>query len=189
MKLEIIMPIDRKLLRLHELMYEQDTYDVLLESHKNMFVFFSMDKFEANVLSRDSNPMIELNMVTMIKKELNEINDRKPLLSPNESGKHYVFELFLEDPSEWITEGSRYLWAYLSRSFSNDLLPMKENDFIYKYLKLIGDLDIPYGKDETVFVKKFSHFDSNDGEISGVFTTKALDTLLSRLKIANSNFD
>lgn len=179
------MPIKRVTLRLRQLMHEQDSYDILLDCHHSIFAAFNEHKFEKFLLAENPNPMTELNLILEIKNELNKLDERKPLLSMSEKGTHYAYELFIKKPCEWIGGGCRYLWAYISRQFSNVVLPITQNELIQKYLNILSEFSIPYAIDESVNIKEFSHEGENSGEISGLFTQEALDVLLERLKDFN----
>lgn len=176
------MPIPRVTLRLRQLMHEQDSYDILLECHHNLFVSFNEHKFERFLLDESPNPMTELNLILAIKNELYKLDSIKPLLSMSEKGVHYAYELFIKKPCEWIGEGCQYLWAYISRQFSNIVLPISQNELISKYLTILSEFNVPYGIDETVNIPEFAHNGEDSGEICGLFTQQALDVLLERLK-------
>lgn len=177
------MPIKRKKLEIHELMYEQESYDILLNDHKERFVFFDIKKFEYNNISRTHKKMAQLNMIISIKDKLDELDKIKPLYKFSEDGTRYAFELFLADPKEWRGKGSPYLWAYIARQFSDDVLPMDKDEFIKKYMDVVNKFNIPFGKDETVVIDEFTYDGNNNGEVNGMFVKEGLDTLIERSKL------
>lgn len=164
-------------------MFEQQSYDTLYNVLKDVFVNFSIDRFESHLLSASGSRMTELNLKIILKNELKKLDKEKPLNAFNEKGKHYGFELFIADPKKWDLKGELYLWAYIARSFSDDVLPIDEHELIYRYLKIIGDLDIPFGSDEYVNVDIFNHDGKDAGIICASFVYEALDILIERLKV------
>lgn len=179
------MPIKRVTLRLRQLMHEQDSYDILLECHHKLFAIFNEHKFEKFLLAESPNPMTELNLILVIKNQLNDLDERKPLLSMSEKGIHYAFELFIKKPCDWMGDGCQYLWAYIARQFSNITLPISQRELIEKYLGVLSKFNVPYAIDKTDAISEFSHEGEGSGEINGLFTEKALDVLLERLKEFN----
>lgn len=173
------MTIRRVTLRLRELMFEQESYDILFNCHRELFAFFNVHKFEKYLLDKSPSPMSELNLIIEVKDKLNELDIKKPLIRPNESGNHYGFELFYNCP--FIREAP-FFWTYMARNFSNDLLPLSQHELISKYLTLISELNIPFGKDESIYLEQFDHGEANKGIISGQIAEKGLDYLLARAK-------
>lgn len=172
-------------LKLKELMFEQQSYDTLYSILKDVFVNFDLNKFESHLLSSSGSRMTELNLKILLKDELNKLDKIKPLNAFNEKGKHYAFELFITDPKKWDLKGELYLWAYIAREFSDDLLPISEHDLIYRYLKIIGDFDIPFGSEEYTNIEKFNYDGKDAGIVCCSFVTEGLDVLLERLKMYN----
>lgn len=177
------MPIKRVKLEIWELMYEQESYDILLEDHKERFVNFDMRKFEAYNIERNRNRMIELDLISYIKDKLNKLDIDKPLYSFSEEGTHYAFELFLAEPKIYKTKGDLFFWTYMARQFSNDVLPMAEEDFKNKYLNIVNKFNIPFGKDEVAYIDEFSCPSVCKGDVNGIFVKEALDMLIERLKL------
>lgn len=176
------MQIKRTNLRLKKLMCEKESYDIFFNCHKDMFVFFNVGKFEKFLLDQDPSPMSEIHLIHMVKQELDELDKNKPLLEYKDKGTHYAFELFLTNPGNWTSNAEPYLWAYISRKFSDDLLPMSKEEFKKKYMEIIKYFNIPYGEDKSIVLDRFTLGDMSNGLVSGMFVKIALDILLERLE-------
>lgn len=94
-------------------------------------------------------------------------------------GQHYGYELFLLEQPSWGSRGAPFLWAYLSRHFSDIPLPMDEDFLVSEYMKIIKEFKIPFGKDEYVYVERFAA----GGMIGGTFVKDGLEMLCKYLQL------
>ena len=110
------------------------------------------------------------------------LDETMPFLKFGEKGQHYAYELFLSPPPHWASRGAPFFWAYTARQFTYDKLPMDEAEFVKKYKKIVAELDIPYGRDEYVYIDKFAAGGMSSGMVGGIFVKDALDVLCYRLR-------
>ena len=108
-----------------------------------------------------------------------------PFLRFKEAGQHYGYELFLSLPNQWHSRGGPFFWAYAARQFTYDKLPMNERDFTRKYMAIVEELGIPYGKtgeDGAVYIERFAAGGMSSGVVTGAFVANAHQLLLQRLQ-------
>lgn len=104
-----------------------------------------------------------------------------PFLRFQEAGQHYGYELFLSFPS-WHLRGDPFFWAYAARRFTYDKLPMDAEAFSRKYMSIVAELDLPYGKDEWRQIERFAAGGMSSGAVHGEFVKEAHRLLLLRLQ-------
>ena len=71
-------------------------------------------------------------------------------------------------------------WAYASRAFTYDALPMDPSPLKEKYLGIAKSFGIPASGDEYVHIDRFASGGLSSGMIGGSFIEESLKTLLRR---------
>ena len=142
-----------------------------------------MDEFEQSVFTMETTRYI-CNKADheAIVAGLVVLDETMPFLKFGEKGQHYAYELFLSPPPHWGSRGAPFFWTYTARQFTYDKLPMDEADFVEKYRKVVNKLNIPYGRDEYIYIDKFAAGGMSSGMIGGIFVEEALDVLCRRLR-------
>lgn len=103
-----------------------------------------------------------------------------PFLKFGEEGTHHAYEMFLSDPCGWGSRGAPLFWAYASRAFTYDALPMDPSPLKEKYLGIAKSFGIPASGDEYVHIDRFASGGLSSGMIGGSFIEESLKTLLRR---------
>ena len=177
------MPVQYKMVPYSQLLCHQGAYDIINYAGAEKIPNWDMDEFERIVLGMGSTGFFcntaECNMVF---EELSSLDKSMPFLKFGEKGQHYAYELFLSPPENWGSRGAPFFWAYTARQFTYDKLPMEEDVFINKYKSIVERFNIPYGKDEYVYVEQFAGGGMSSGMVGGHFVEEALQTLCNRLK-------
>lgn len=179
------MPVSRVNLNVRELLYEDETYNILMDTAHQLYDEFE-NKLLESVLSGSTEYFSEeeqKRLIELSRIKLDNWDKKKPFLKFGEVGQHYANELFLSQPLNWGSRGTPFFWAYLARKFSNDKLPMSAEEFKIKYLREIQKAGIPYGIEKCIYMEQFAHGGMSSGMVSAMFITKALDILLKRLEL------
>ena len=177
------MPIQYKTLPYSQLLCHQGAYDIINQTGKGQFDNWDMIEFERITLGMGSSGFFcnttEHNAVL---EGLSYLDENMPFLRFGEVGQHYAYELFLSPPENWGSRGAPFFWAYVARQFTYDKLPMDENVFVEKYRGIVEELNIPYGREEYVYIERFAAGGMSSGMVGGIFVKDALETLCNRLK-------
>lgn len=177
------MPIQYKKIRYNQLLCHQGAYDIINRAGNEKFSDWDMEEFENSVLAMTSTRYIcseedhEAIMGSLV-----ILDETMPFLKFNEKGQHYAYELFLSPPPHWGSRGAPFFWTYAARQFTYDKLPMDEEEFVEKYKKIVDELNIPYGRDEYVYIDKFAAGGMSSGMVGGIFVKDSLDVLCCRLR-------
>jgi hypothetical protein len=86
-----------------------------------------------------------------------DLDKEKPVLRSNSVGKHYANELFDVPPNRWCYNGDPFLWAYLSRKFSNVLLPLSKEEFTQLFNEFLSFIRFPKEDYKSVKIAKFAY--------------------------------
>lgn len=177
------MPVLYENVPYNQLLCNQRAYDIIDAAGKSYFPNWDMNEFEKAILGMGSTGFIcnekDHRAVTGA---LAELDKTMPFLKFGENGQHYAYELFLSPPGSWCSRGAPFFWAYTARLFTDDKLPMNEADFIEKYKSIVKWFDIPFGRDEYVYIEQFAAGGMSSGVVGGMFVKQALQTLCYRLK-------
>ena len=177
------MSIRYQLFPYNQLLCHQGAYNIINRTGKEYFSDWDMDEFEKSVLAMDTTRYINNKAYQeAIGNGLVALDETMPFLKCGEKGQHYAYELFLSPPPHWASRGAPFFWTYVARQFTYDKLPMDEVEFVEKYKKIVIELNIPYGRDEYVYIDKFAAGGMSSGMVGGVFVKDALDVLRLRLK-------
>ena len=176
------MPVSYTKIPYDQILKNQIAYDMIDLAGRSYFEKWDMLEFEKAILGMGENKYIknekDHNAVMGI---LTELDKTMPFLKFKEEGQHYAYELFLSDPDGWCSRGAPFFWAYVARQFTFDRLPMPPEQFSEKYMTIVAALGIPYGADESVYLKRFAAGGMSSGIVNGVFVKEAHETLLKRL--------
>lgn len=177
------MPIQYKKISYNQLLCHQGAYDIINLAGKEHFTDWDIREFEKTILGMGCTGYIcnEADHEAIIG-ALTLLDETMPFLKFGEQGQHYAYELFLSPPPHWGSRGAPFFWSYIARQFTYDKLPMDEAEFVEKYRKIVNELNIPYGRDEYIYIDKFAAGGMSSGMVGGIFVKDALDVLCCRLR-------
>lgn len=177
------MPVQYKTIPYSQLLCHQGAYDIINRAGAERFLDWDMGEFERTILGMGSTGYIcNTEDHEAVTKELSSLDENMPFLTYGEEGQHYAYELFLSPPDNWGSRGAPFFWAYTARQFTYDKLPMDKDVFMQKYRKIVEEFNVPYGRDEYVYVERFVGGGMSNGMVGGLFVKEALQTLCNRLK-------
>ena len=177
------MPVPYETVPYEQLLCHQAAYDLIDLAGRERFEDWDILEFEKATLGAGSTRYIctDEDHRTVIG-SLKTLNSTMPFLKFGEAGQHYAYELFLSPPDRWCSRGAPFFWAYVARQFTFDKLPMTEDSFRSKYMSIVKMLEIPFGAEEYVYIKRFAAGGISSGMVGGLFVQEALCKLLYRLK-------
>lgn len=177
------MSIPYSAIPLKQLLGHDGAYHLIDVAGHLLFENWSIIEFEKGILgcngicyTKDSD------LQHRLLEPLSALDKIMPFLKFGENGQHYAYELFLSPPDHWGYRGDPFFWAYASRCFTYDRLPMDAEAFSRKYMQIVAELNIPYGEPEGVHIDRFAAGGMSGGLVSGTFVAEAHDLLLKRLK-------
>jgi hypothetical protein len=177
------MPVPYETVPYEQLLCHQAAYDLIDLAGRDRFENWDVLEFAKAILGMGNTRYICTDEdYQAVIGNLKSLNSTMPFLKYGELGQHYAYELFLSPPDHWSSRGAPFFWAYVARQFTFDRLPMTEDAFKAKYMTIVEMLDIPFGKDEYVYIKRFAAGGMSSGMVGGIFVQEALDKLIYRLK-------
>lgn len=177
------MPIHYCDVPIRQLLCNQSAYEIIDATGKKLFENWNMDEFEKWIIRDDYSIFLQPdeNKIKLLS-ELEQLDKTMPFLKFGEEGQHYGYELFLSPPPYWASRGAPFFWCYTARCFTYDKLPLSVEALTDKYMSIVNEFNIPFGKDEYIFIDKFSAGGMSSGMVGGLFAKTALETLIHRVK-------
>ena len=176
------MPIKYNELSFRELLGNQAAYEIIDITGKSYFENWDIREFERNCLGLGEIKYIKSkNDEMLIRNALEKLNDSMPLLEFDEPGFHSAYELFIPISEEFCSRGDPFFWSYVSRQFTYDKLPMSEDAFTCKYMTIVNIFNVPYGENDSVYIKQFAAGGISSGLVHGFFCKEMHEMLLDRL--------
>lgn len=180
------MPISFREVPLEKLILHEAAYQLINISGHLQYPDWDIAEFEKGLIGCDGRHYISSQEERdELLKPLIVLDYAMPFRKYREAGQHYAYELFLTLPEQWHTRGGPFFWAYTARQFTYDKLPMDERDFTRKYMSIVDEFGIPYGKngkDGSVYIDRFAAGGISSGVVSGAFVAEVHQLLLKRLK-------
>ena len=177
------MPIPYKKLSIDQLLCHDGAYKLMDIAGRLKFENWDMQQFEKEYLGCGESRYIRNSEdMRALMRPLITLDVLMPFYGFDEEGQHYGYELFLCQPDHWSLRGDPFFWAYTSRKFTYDALPMSPEAFSDKYMSIVQELNIPYGTYDSVYIDMFAAGGMTSGRVSGMFVKKAHEILLTRLK-------
>lgn len=176
------MPVPFRSIPIVQLLHHEAAYQLINISGRLQYDDWNILEFEKGILGCDGRHYYctdEEEQVLL--RPLLVLDHIMPFLRFKEAGQHYGYELFLSFP-KWHLRGDPFFWAYAARCFTYDKLPMDPEAFSNKYMSIVEDLGIPYGKDEWCRIERFAAGGMSSGCVHGGFVKEAHDLLLVRLQ-------
>lgn len=155
------MPISYTQLSTYNLLQDKSTYNLIDTVCKEKFTDWDIVAFERSVLGEQSQASYTENDVRdAVYEELLELDKAKPSLLYLEQGTHYGSELFRVVPESGEPRSSfKMLWSYVSRVFSDYVLPIDTDEFRKLFLAELEKIGI---RQQTNRDYKISQFAIND---------------------------
>lgn len=176
------MPVSYRKLSVEQLLCHDGAYKLIDIAGHLRFKNWDIQQFEKGYLGCDGNRYVRNDEdMRALLQPLITLDMMMPFLQGNEKGQHYAYELFLSKPA-WCLRGDPFFWAYTSRRFTYDPLPMEPDAFSRKYMSIVQELKIPYGTHDDVYIDMFAAGGMSNGHVSGMFAKKAHGILLARLE-------
>lgn len=178
------MPIPYEELKYKDILHHQGAYECFDKAGTQMFSDWNMVAFEKAVLGCGESRF--LNMAEKIKnvpKLFDDLNEKMPFLKFKEYGQHYAYELFLSPPKFWGSRGAPLYWAYVSRNFTYDKLPMNESLIYEKYLCVADKFEIDINSKDNYYIERFSAGGMSSGIVTGEFVRNGWETIKNRNKL------
>lgn len=138
------MPISYTQLSTYNLLQNNEIYNRTNEICNELFSDWSIENFERLLLGEKIQlSFSEDDVRNAINDTLLGLDKTKPFLRYLEQGKHYGYELFtnIPEPSHYETSFMKF-WLYISRAFSEYVLPIDEKQFRTFYLDATEKLGI-----------------------------------------------
>lgn len=175
------MPVKFEKIPIWQIMRHQAAYDLIAQNGPGIYREWNLIDFEKESVSFGgaayAHDEIRFNELRSC---LSVLNRTMPFLKFGEKGAHYAYELFLSDPSNWYSRGAPLFWAYASRAFTYDELPMEPSLLKRKYLEIARSFGIPLSDDSYVYIDRFASGGMSSGLVGGLFIEESLKTLLRR---------
>ena len=173
------MPVSYRELSIDQLLCHDGAYKLFDIAGRLRFENWDIQQFEKNYLGCEGCRYIRSDKdMWALLQPLAVLDMMMPSLQHDEVGQHYAYELFLSKPEHWGLRGDPFFWAYTSRRFTYDPLPMTPETFSNKYMGIVRDLQIPYGTHDDVYIDSFAAGGMSGGWVSGMFAKKAHEILL-----------
>ena len=177
------MPVSYRRLSIEQLLCHDGAYKLIDIAGRLRFENWDIQQFEKNYLGCGGYRYIRSDEdMRAILQPLITLDVMMPFLRKDEQGKHYAYEPFLSRPGSWLSRGAPFFWAYTSRRFTYDPLPMAPQAFSCKYMSIVQELNIPYGMNDNVYVDMFAAGGLSSGQVNGMFVKDAHDKLWARLE-------
>lgn len=180
------MPVSFREVPLEKLILHDAAYQLINISGHLRYADWDISEFEKGLIGCDGSHYFSSDEEKYeLLKPLIVLDYEMPFLRFGEAGQHRAYELFLSRPKQWHTRGGPFFWAYAARQFTYDKLPMSERDFTRKYMSVVEELGIPYGKtgkEGGVYIERFAAGGISSGVVTGEFVAEAHQLLLHRLK-------
>ena len=175
------MPIPFEELSLKQLLHHKLAYDCINEAGKKLLPNWDMIAFEKSALADElySYPLTD-EQIRILKNSCACLNTEMPYLKYSDAGTHYGYELFSMPPEYWGSRGAPLYWAYLSREFTLEPLPMDDAKLKEKYLSIAASFGIPRYKDEKVYIERFAAGGMSSGIVCSSFVDEQLQVLRKR---------
>lgn len=175
------MPIPFEELSLQQLLHHKLAYDCMNVAGIKMLPDWDMVAFEKSALADElySYPLTE-EQIRILKNSCAHLNTEMPYLKYSDAGIHYGYELFTNPPEYWGSRGAPLYWAYLSREFTLDALPMDDEKLKEKYLAIAESFGIPRYKDELIYIERFAAGGMSSGIVCSSFVDDQLQVLRKR---------
>ena len=176
------MPVPFRKVPIEQLLHHEAAYQIINIAGNLRYDDWDIIEFEKGILGCDGRHYYSTAEEEQeLFRPLLVLDHIMPFLRFKENGQHYGYELILSLP-KWHLRGDPFFWAYTARRFTYDKLPMSADEFTRKYMSIVQDLGIPYGKDEWCRIERFSAGGMSSGCVHGEFVKEALAALLSRLE-------
>lgn len=182
------MPKSYTQLSTYNLLQNKKIYCLIDEVCRKAFSDWDISAFERTILGGKNNiSFSEADVRSLINDYLLKLDAERPNLCYLEQGKHYGDELFRSVPDSGESRASfKLLWAYLSRVFSEYLLPIDEKELRNKYLAEIEKFGI---KQQSNRDKKIPQFAVNDGDYTdAIINEKDVRYALYTIEARNRGF-
>ena len=177
------MPVPYSKVPIEQLMRHEVAYNLIDAIGKNSFENWSIDQFEKNIVAYADNTMhLTRQDINLLKNGLSELDHEMPFLKFGEEGQHYAYELFMSNPNNWGSRGAPFFWNYVARKMTYIKLPADRDTIKDIYMDAVKEFDIPFGKDDWVYIERFAAGGMSSGVVDGLFAKEALDTILRRLE-------
>lgn len=177
------MPVPYEILTVKDILYHQAAYDCFDDCGRQLFDEWDIIGLEKAALGCGDNHFLYMaETVRKVPTLFQDLNERMPFLKFKEAGQHYGYELFLSDPGFWGSRGAPLFWAFSSRRFTYDKLPMDTDYLQRKYLGIATEFCIPIDGDEYVYIERFAAGGMSSGMVGSKFIIESLKTLISRNK-------
>lgn len=179
------MPIPFEELSLPQLLHHKLAYDCINEAGRELIPNWDMIAFEKSVLADElySYPLAK-EQIEYLKQSCTKLNAKMPYLKYSDKGTHHGYELFTIPPEYWGSRGAPLYWAYLSREFTLEELPIDDTKLQEKYLYIAASFDIPRYRDTQVYIERFAA----GGMSSGIICSRFVDEQLQVLRKRNRPF-
>lgn len=175
------MPVNFETLPIEQVMSHQAAYDLVAQRGPEIYRDWSLIDFEKEAISFGGGKYTrDEERFNRLMSCLAELNQSMPFLRLGEKGSHHGYELFLSQPCGWCSRGAPLYWAYASRAFTYDALPMAPESLTAKYLGIAESFGIPVSGDEYVHVARFASGGMSSGMVGGTFIEESLKVLLGR---------
>ncbi len=175
------MPAKFETLPIRQVMYHRAAYDLIAQNGPMIYPEWSLIDFEKEAVSFDGDQYaFDKRRFDNLRSCLSILNETMPFPKFGEEGTHHAYEMLLSDPCGWGSRGAPLFWAYASRAFTYDALPMDPSPLKEKYLGIAKSFGIPASGDEYVHIDRFASGGLSSGMIGGSFIEESLKTLLRR---------
>lgn len=182
------MPKSYTQLSTYNLLQNKKVYCLTDEVCQKAFGDWDISVFERTILGGKYNKSYsEADVRRTIHDHLLKLDVERPNLCYLEQGKHYGDELFRNVPDSGDSRSSfKLLWAYLSRIFSEYILPIDEKELRNTYLSEIEKFGI---KQQSNRDKTIPQFAVKDGDCcDGVINEKDIRYALYTIEARNRGF-
>ena len=182
------MPIPRKYVPVKDLMKEEKAAQILLNACAKAYGLETYPKqYEGELYCSEKTLEKEFSFSDDITRSLYEQLDRldqnQPFLKFGEEGIHYGFELFLSDPIDgWGSRGNQTFWMQCARKFSDEILPMTEDEIRQKYQAIVNSYGFRFDERGNCFSEELNYGGMSGGEITKLGLEGFLGNLIHRNK-------
>lgn len=162
------------------LLHHQRAYELIDDVGKANIKNWNILEFEKIVFSAQEYLIGLSDKYHLLKSKLFELDIEMPYCRYGEKGVHYGYELFIVPPDNWDSSGTPLWWAFVSREFTYDKLPMDEDYLFKKYDSIAKQFGLNmryYGSSD---IKRFATVGMRSGTVYEEFVRKGWYAIRTR---------
>lgn len=175
------MPTPYEKLEFKQLLHHKLAYECIDKKGTELIESWDMVAFEKAIVTENTLPFpISQEQLKMLKQSCSDLNESMPYLEYSEKGQHYGYELFSFEPEKWFSRGGPLYWAYLSRKFTLDKLPIDDNFLQEKYRRIADENGISKYPNRQIYIERFAAGGMSSGIVCSDFVNQQKEVLRKR---------